>query len=175
MEFQCEQAVEVLSRTPVVLESLFRGLSEPWIRQNEGAESWSPFEVLGHLVSVEEVAWIPRARSILERGESQAFEPIDRVAQRERFKDETVASLLDAFARWRRQNLEALKQMNLTPARLALKGTHPEFGPVTLGELLSTWVVHDLDHLGQIVRVMSKQYTDAVGPWRAFLPILTRY
>ena len=174
MEFELEQAVEILSRTPATLNSLLRGLPASWIRNNEGAESWSPFDVLGHLIYGEETDWIPRAKIILEHGESKPFEPFDRFAQFERFKGKSLEELLDTFAQWRQRNLKTLQQMKLTADKLTLRGTHPEFGSVTMRQLLATWVVHDLNHISQIVRVMSKQYAEAVGPWKAYLSILSR-
>jgi hypothetical protein len=174
MEFQLERAAEILSRTPATLNSLLRGLAAPWIRSNEGGESWSPFDVLGHLIHGEETDWIPRAKIILEHGESKPFEPFDRFAQFERFKGKSLEELLDTFAHWRQRNLATLQQMNLTADKLTWKGTHPDFGAVTMQQMLATWVVHDLNHISQIVRVMSKQYTEAVGPWKAYLSILSK-
>jgi uncharacterized damage-inducible protein DinB len=174
MEFQLEQAVEILSRTPAILSSLLQGLSAEWILRNEGTDTWSPFDVVGHLIHGEETDWIPRAKIILEHGESKPFEPFDRFAQFERFKGKSLDELLDTFSQLRQRNLEILQQMNLTPDKMALKGIHPEFGSVTLKQLLAAWVVHDLNHIGQIVRVMSRQYAEAVGPWKAYLSILSR-
>jgi DinB superfamily len=174
MEFQLEPAVEILSRTPETLNRLLRGLPEPWLYNNEGPDTWSPFDIVGHLIHGEVTDWIPRARIILEYGESRAFEPFDRFAQRERSKGKTPGELLDEFAELRRSNLTTLEQMNITPNQMSLSGTHPELGSVKLSELLATWVAHDLGHVAQIVRVMSRQYTDEVGPWKAYLPILTR-
>jgi hypothetical protein len=174
MEFRFEQAFEILSQTPTTLNSLLRGLSREWALNNEGGESWSPFDIVGHLIHGEETDWIPRARIILEYGESKPFEPFDRFAMFERFKGEPLDHLLDLFAQMRAASLETLRGLNITPDKLDLRGTHPQLGTVTLGQLLSTWVVHDLGHLGQIARVMSKRYADEVGPWKAFLPILTK-
>jgi hypothetical protein len=141
---------------------------------NEGPDTWSPYDVLGHLIHGEETDWIPRARIILEHGESQAFEPFDRFAQFEKSKGKSPAQLLDAFETLRKRNLAVLAQMNITPDQLSLSGRHPELGSVTLSELLATWVAHDLSHIAQAVRVMCKQYSAAVGPWREYLPILAR-
>jgi hypothetical protein len=174
MEFQLAAAIEILSQTPATLNSLLRPLSDPWIRNNEGPESWSPFDVIGHLIYAEETDWIPRARIILEHGEARAFDPFDRFAQFERSRGKSLAELLDTFAMLREQNLATLRQMKLTPDKLELRGTHPALGQVTLGQLLATWAVHDLSHIGQIARVMCKQYTEAVGPWKEFLPMLSR-
>jgi uncharacterized damage-inducible protein DinB len=174
MEFQLDRAQEILKRTPATLKALLGGLSDEWVTSNEGAESWSPFDIVGHLIHGEETDWIPRARMILEYGESRAFEPFDRFAMFEKSKGKTLSELLDTFERLRRESLRELDEMNLTPEMLSKPGLHPELGLVTLGQLLSTWVVHDLGHTGQIVRVMAKQYVDAVGVWQAYLPILSR-
>jgi uncharacterized damage-inducible protein DinB len=172
MEFRLEHAREILGRTPAALDSLLRGLPDGWVFGREGPDGWSAFDVVGHLIHGEETDWIPRARMILEQGEAQAFEPFDRFAMFERSKGKSLPELLDTFARLRAQSLEELDALGLTPEALAKRGTHPELGAVTLGQLLSTWVVHDLGHVGQVVRVMSKQYGEAVGPWRAYLSIL---
>jgi uncharacterized damage-inducible protein DinB len=174
MEFQLDRAQEILKRTPATLKALLDGLSDEWVTSNEGAASWSPFDVMGHLIHGEETDWIPRARMILEYGESRAFEPFDRFAMFEQSKGKTLGELLDRFEQLRRESLRELDEMNLTPEMLSKQGLHPELGTVTLGQLLSTWVVHDLGHTGQIVRVMAKQYVDAVGVWQAYLPILSR-
>jgi len=174
MEFQLDQAKSVLQRTPATLNSLLRDLPDAWIMHNEGPETWSPFDVVGHLIHGEETDWIPRARIILADGESRAFVPFDRSAMFEKSKGKSLGELLETFAHLRRENLRELEQMNLTPELLSKRGKHPELGIVTLSELLATWVVHDLGHIAQIVRVMSKQYGDAVGPWRAYLSILSR-
>lgn len=174
MEFQLDRAQEILKRTPATLKALLDGLSDEWVTPNEGDETWSPFDVVGHLIHAEEADWIPRARVILEHGESGSFEPFDRFAMFEKSKGKTLSELLDTFERVRQESLRELDEMNLTPEILSKRGLHPELGPVTLGQLLSTWVVHDLGHLGQIVRVMSKQYREAVGVWQAYLPILSR-
>src|SRR6185436_11977206 len=164
MEFQLDQAREILGRTPVTLNSLLRDVPE----------TWSPFDVVGHLIHAEETDWIPRARIIVEQGESGTFEPFDRFAMFEKFKGTSLTELLDRFESLRAESLKVLESMNLTPELLGKRGTHPELGEVTLSQLLSTWVVHDLGHIGQIVRVMSKQYGEAVGPWKAYLPVLSR-
>jgi hypothetical protein len=172
MDFQIEQATAVIRRTPAILNTLLRDLPEPWLMQNEGPETWSPYDVLGHLIHGEETDWIPRAKIILEHGETRAFEPFDRVAMFGESKDKPIAQLLDTFTELRAGNLRELEAMNLTSDLLNKRGRHPELGVVTLRQLLSTWVVHDLGHIRQILRVMSKQYRDAVGPWRAYLSIL---
>ena len=174
MDFRMDRAVELLSRTPAALRSLLAGVSDDWARSDEGPETWSPFVSLGHLTFAEETNWIPRARMILEHGESRAFEPLDRLAQFERYRHLSLERLLDAFAEWRGTNLATLAAMNLTPERLARRGTHPDFGPVTLSQLLATWTVHDMNHIGQIAQTLAKQYREAIGPWRQFLPIVDR-
>lgn len=174
MEFQLDNATEILRRTPATLNSLLRHIPEEWSLSNEGPESWSPFDIMGHLIHAEEADWIPRARLILEHGESRTFEPFNRDAMFEKSRGKSLGDLLDSFEQLRGENLQQLEGMNLTAELLAKRGTHPEFGAVTLSQLLSTWVVHDLGHIGQIARVMAKQYTEAVGAWRAYLPVLTR-
>lgn len=174
MEYQLEEAKRVLQRTPATLNSLLRDLPDAWIVSNEGPDTWSPFDVVGHLIHGEETDWIPRAKMILADGENSSFVPFDRFAMFEKSKGKSMGELLETFERLRRENLRELEQMNLTPELLSKRGKHPELGIVTLSELLATWVVHDLGHIAQIVRVMSKQYGDAVGPWRAYLPILSR-
>ena len=172
MEFELEPAIEVLKRTPATLNSLLRDLPEPWLMQNEGSETWSPYHVIGHLIHAEETDWIPRAKMILDYGETRAFEPFDRVAMFEHSKGKSLGELLDTFSQLRAESLRKLQTLNLTDDLLDKRGRHPEFGVVTLRQLLSTWVVHDLGHIRQVARVMSKQYRDAVGPWRAYLPVL---
>jgi DinB superfamily len=172
MEFQLDQAVNVLSRTPDTLNHLLRDLPDSWIMGDEGPDTWSAFDILGHLIHGEETDWLPRARIILEHGEAKAFEPFDRYAQLEKSKGKSIGQLLDEFESLRDQNLAALRNMNIKREQLARRGTHPELGSVTLSELLATWVAHDLSHLAQAVRVLCKQYTEAVGPWRPYMPIL---
>lgn len=172
MEFELQHAIELLGRTPATLNSMLRGVPEVWLVGNEGPETWSPYDIVGHLVHGEETDWIPRARIIIEHGETRAFEPFDRVAMFEKSKGKSIAELLDTFAELRSESLRELNEMKLTPALLEKRGKHPALGVVTLKQLLSAWVVHDLGHVRQIVRVTAKQYRDAVGPWRAYLSIL---
>lgn len=174
MKFQIDEAVSILKRTPLTLDSLLRNLPDEWLGANEGAESWSPLDVVGHLIHGEETDWIPRARIILAHGEARAFEPFDRFAMFEKSRGKSAGELLDSFEQLRRRNLEELAGMKLTPELLERHGTHPELGTVTLEQLLATWVVHDLSHIGQIVRVLAKQYGEAVGPWQAYLSVLSR-
>ena len=174
MDFTLDAAIEVLIRTPRTVRTMLSGLSSSWSGGTEGPDTWSPQEVVGHLIHGEETDWIPRAKIILTEGESRAFEPFDRFAQGRRFADWSLERLLDRFAELRAGNVATLQGWRLTPQQLALRGRHPELGPVTLSQLLATWVVHDLGHVAQISRVMAKQYTAAVGPWTAYLPVLTR-
>ena len=172
MEFQLYEGVEILSRTPKTLNRLLRDLPEPWVYNNEGPNTWSTFDILGHLIHGEETDWVPRAKIILEHGETRAFEPFDRFAQFEKSKGKSTNELLDEFEALRQRNLAALEEMNITQDQLGCRGTHPELGGVSLSELLATWVVHDLSHIAQATRVMCKQYKEAVGPWKQYLPIL---
>jgi hypothetical protein len=174
MEFQLEQAQEILRRTPPTLDTLLQRLPDEWVFANEGPDSWSAFDIVGHLIHGEEADWIPRAKLILEYGETRPFEPFDRFAMFEKSLGKSLGELLATFERLRGESLRELEQMRLTPEMLARRGLHPELGVVTLSQLLSTWVVHDLGHIGQIVRVMARQYGEAVGVWRAYLPILSR-
>jgi hypothetical protein len=174
MPFRIESAVEVLESTPRTLEAWLAGLSPEWLASNEGPETFSPLDVLGHLIHGEETDWIPRARIILEHGESQPFEPFDRFAFRQKHAGAGLPEVLSLFARLRRENLAALRALDLGPDQLAKRGTHPALGTVTLEQLLATWVVHDLGHLAQIARVMARQYREDVGPWREYLPVLDR-
>lgn len=172
MHLDLDRAIALLSRTPLTLESLLGGLHREWIFSNEGENTWSPLDVVGHLIHGERADWIPRIKVILQVGESQAFEPFDRFAQFEESKDKSLEELLATFRDLRSGSIQALKEMNIGPGDLAKTGRHPEFGRVTLRELIATWVVHDLDHLAQISRTMAKQYREEVGPWRAYLSVL---
>lgn len=171
-EFKLADAVAVLTRTPATLNALLRGLPEVWVRSNESADSWSPFDIVGHLVHGERTDWIPRARIILKHGEARPFDRFDRLAQFEGDQGKSLDQLLDDFSRLRSENLTALQELKLQPADLNRLGTHPTLGTVTLSELLATWAAHDLTHLHQLSRVMAYQYRDAVGPWSAFLGVL---
>lgn len=173
MNFDLDLSIDVLARTPATLHALLDGLTEPWTRATEGPNTFSPFDVVGHLIDGEETDWIPRARIILARGTVRRFERYDRFRHRTRNVDRSLLSLLDEFARLRADNLALLRSWDLTPTELDLPGEHPSLGPVTLRQLLAAWVVHDLGHIAQAVRVMSKQYYDEVGPWVPYLPVLT--
>ena len=168
-----EEAVAVLARTPPTLDALLRGLPAGWIAAHEGGQTWSPFDVVGHLIHGEHTDWIPRMRIILEHGEARAFDKFDRFAQFAASEGRTLGSLLDEFAVLRRESLRQLESMNLTEADFERRGRHPELGVVTLGQLLATWVAHDLDHVVQVSRVLARQYSDEVGPWRAYLRIIS--
>lgn len=161
----------LLGRTPATLSALLRDLPERWISATEGEATWSPFDVVGHLIFAEKSNWIPRARQIL-AGDSRPFESFDREGQFAESRGRKIGELLETFARLRRESLAALEGFNLTGEDLSRRGVHPEFGEVTLGQLLATWAVHDLDHVGQIARTMAKVYGTAVGPWSAYLSIL---
>ena len=173
MNFDLELSIEALARTPGALHALLDGLSAPWARGVEGPDTFSPFDVVGHLIDGEETDWIPRARIILAEGSNPVFEPYDRFRHRARNAGRTLGSLLEEFARLREANLALLRSWNLTPAALDLPGIHPSLGGVTLRQLLSAWVVHDFGHLAQVARVMAKQLRDEVGPWEPFLPVLS--
>jgi hypothetical protein len=171
--FAIDDAVAILSRTPATLDALLRGLPADWVAAHEGGSTWSPFDVIGHLIHGEHTDWIPRARIILEQGDARAFDTFDRFAQFAAFEGRTIDSLLDEFALARRGSLDALRAMALTPADLDRRGRHPQLGSVTLRQLLSTWVAHDLDHVVQCSRVLAHQYADEVGPWRAYLRVIS--
>lgn len=172
MNFELNQAVEVLERTPTVLNAMLDGVSEPWITSNYGPDTFSPFDVVGHLIHGEREDWIPRARMILEHGESKPFEPFDRYAMYKDSAGKSIDELLATFAALRDQNVTALRAMNLKPEQLDLRGTHPELGRVTMRQLLATWVVHDLNHIHQIAKCMAYQYGEEVGPWRVHVGVL---
>lgn len=172
MKFQLEQALEVLAGTPQVLRAMLQNKSAEWVCSNYGPNTFSPFDVVGHLIHGEKTDWIPRARMILEHGETRAFEPFDRYAMFEAGKGKTIDTLLDEFERLRLENIRQLKGMNLRADQMALRGKHPALGGVTFQQLLATWVVHDLNHVAQIAKAMSFQYENEVGPWREYLSIL---
>ncbi len=172
MEFELEHAIKILERTPTVLKTLLFELPSGFIENNEGENTWSPFDVLGHLIYGEQVNWIPRAKMILEFEMQKPFEPFDRFAQFEMSKGKTVPELLEQFEMLRRQNILTLKDMQLNAQDLEKLGNHPEFGGISLAQLLATWVAHDLDHIVQISRVLAKNYRDAVGPWRGYLSVM---
>jgi hypothetical protein len=170
--FKLDEAIALLTRTPASLDALLRGLPDTWARSNEGADSWSAFDIMGHLVSGERTDWMPRARMILDHGDSRAFEPFDRFAQFKESEGKTLEQLLDEFAKLRKQNLAELHALNLSSTDMSRRGKHPALGTVTLSQLLATWTVHDLTHLHQLSRVLAHQYSEAVGPWSAYLGVL---
>ncbi|MEO5580106.1 MAG: DinB family protein [Gemmatimonadaceae bacterium] len=174
MEFDIERGIAVLDRTPLVLRAMLEGLAPDWTDATEGPETWSPYVIVGHLIHGERTDWIPRAQLILAQGTNRRFTPYDRFAQFHESQGMSLAELFDEFARLRADNLATFIGWQLTETQLALEGEHPEFGAVTLRQLLATWVAHDLGHIAQAARVMAKQYREAVGPWRAYLPVMDR-
>ena len=172
MEFDLANGIRVLERTPSALQSLLGGLPIEWTSPNEGPDTWSPFDVVGHLIDGEETDWIVRARIILNQDGDRRFEPYDRFRHFQRNQGCVLTGLLTEFAELREQNVAELQSWNLAPDQLQLAGIHPEFGPVTLEQLLATWVAHDCTHIAQIVRVMAKQYKEVVGPWAKYLSVL---
>jgi hypothetical protein len=171
MEQNLNHTIALLARTPAALNALLRDLPEAWTHQNEGENTWSPFDIVGHLIHGEYTDWMPRAKTILEFGETKAFEPFDREAFKRESKDKSLPQLLDEFAHLRSNNLGQLRALNLQPKDLERRGRHPALGVVTLSQLLATWAAHDLTHLHQISRVMAHQYREAVGPWSKFLGV----
>jgi hypothetical protein len=171
-EFSLAEATAVLTRTPATLNALLCRLPNIWVHRNEGKDTWSAFDIVGHLIFAERTDWMPRARIILENGEARPFDPFDRFAQVKESQGKSLERLLDDFARLRRENLAALQALNLQPEDLKRQGKHPALGVVTLSELLATWTVHDLTHVHQLSRVMAHQYRDEVGPWSSYLGVL---
>jgi uncharacterized damage-inducible protein DinB len=174
MEYQYEQAIEILRRTPATLTTLLRGLPDAWIQSTEGPATWSARDIVGHLLYSDETNWIARARIILEYGEGRPFDSFNRTAMLDQYQGLPLDQLLTAFEAVRAQNLATLNTLPITAETLMRTGTHPTLGTVTLSQLLATWTVHDLNHIGQVVEVLAHQYAEAVGPWRANLAILTR-
>lgn len=172
MEHELQNTIALLARTPAVLDALLRDLPETWTFRNEGENSWSAFDVVGHLIHCERTDWMPRARMVLQFGEARAFEPFDRWGHVRESQGQSLGQLLDQFARLRSESLGELRALNLRREDLELRGRHPTLGAVTLSELLATWAAHDLTHLHQISRVMAHQYREAVGPWSAYLGVL---
>jgi len=174
VNFDLGASIAVLERTPRVLEALLSGLPDVWTTRNEGADTWSPFDVVGHLIDGELTDWMARLNIILSQSANRRLQPFDRFRHIGRNKGRTLSELLAEFRQLREQNLSQLRGLTLTTAQLQLTGEHPAFGSVTLEQLLATWLAHDLGHVAQITRVMAKQYRDAVGPWEAYLPVLHR-
>jgi hypothetical protein len=172
MQHDFNNTITLLSRTPTVLNSLLRDLPDAWTQTNEGENTWSPFDIVGHLIHGERTDWMPRLRRILEDGETRAFDPFDRLGQIRESQGKSLTQLLDEFARLRAENLQALRALNLREEDFARRGLHPALGTVTLSELVATWAAHDMTHLHQISRVMAYQYRSAVGPWSAYLGVM---
>jgi DinB superfamily len=172
MEHNLDQTIALLARTPFVLNALLRDLPENWTHRDEGEKSWTAHDVVGHLIHGERTDWMPRAKRILEYGETRPFDPFDRLGQQRESQGKSLARLLDEFARLRSENIDALRALDLRPADLERRGRHPALGVVTMSELLATWAAHDLTHLHQISRVMAYQYREAVGPWSAYLGVM---
>ena len=171
-QFALDEAIAILSRTPATLDALLRGLPDSWLSANEGPDTWSAFDVVGHLIHGERTDWMPRVRRLLDEGESRAFDPFDRFAQAAESVGKSMDDLLDGFTSLRAASLRDLRALALTGDDLARTGRHPAFGVVTLRQLLATWVAHDLDHVTQIARVMARRYADEVGPWREYLRVI---
>jgi uncharacterized damage-inducible protein DinB len=172
VNFSLDDALPVLRRTPAVLRAWLEALPDTWTMANEGPDTWSPFDIVGHLIHGERTDWMDRVELILTHGDSRPFIPFDRFAQFQASRGKSLAELLDTFAELRAANLARLQSFRLKEEDFTRRGRHPELGPVNLGQLLATWVAHDLNHLGQIARVMGRQYTEAVGPWVEYLPML---
>mgnify|MGYP001297363599 CR=1 FL=1 len=172
MKYSSDKSYQILERTPAVLKTLLAGLDAQWVMNNEGSDTFSPYDVAGHLLHGEKTDWVVRIQRILEHGAVLPFEPYDRFAQYEESKGKSLSQLLDEFEQLRKANLQWLKSLNITEADLDKKGMHPSLGEVSLRNLLSTWVVHDLTHIAQITRVMAKQYKEEIGPWAEFFRIL---
>lgn len=171
-QFNLAETIAILTRTPSAADALLRGIPDVWARSNEGQDSWSAYDIVGHLIFGERTDWMPRVRRLLENGESRAFDPFDRFAQFKESEGKSIEQLLDEFARLRKESLTALEALNLRPEDFQRRGRHPELGVVTLSELLAAWAVHDLTHVHQLSRVMAHQYRDAVGPWGTYLGVL---
>ncbi len=172
MPFNLENAIAILERTPDTLWALLNDLPDEWIFCTEGDDEWTPFDVIGHLVHGEKTDWIPRVKIILEHSDSVAFKTFDRFAMFEESKGKSLDQLLDEFSKLREQSIDTLQAMNLQPSDFERKGKHPQLGEVNLGQLIATWVTHDLNHIHQIVKTMARQYTNDVGAWREYLNIL---
>jgi DinB superfamily len=172
MKYSLERSYEILDRTPAVLQSMLAGLADDWVMPNEGPETFSPYDVIGHLIHGEKTDWVVRTKLILQFGNTQTFERYDRFAQYENSKGKSTKQLLNEFAAIRKENMVWFKSLNLTETDLDKKGMHPVLGEVSLRNLLATWVVHDLTHIAQITRVMAKQYKSEIGPWTDFFRIL---
>ena len=169
MEHDLEQTIALLSRTPAALDGLLRGLPESWTHRGEGEDTWTVFDVVGHLIYADRENWMPRARRILQFGEEQPFDPFDRQGHVRESQGKSLSQVLDEFARVREGCLVDLRALNLTSEQMTKRGRHPALGPVTLSELLATWAAHDMTHLHQISRILAHQYREAVGPFASYL------
>lgn len=172
MEYSIDKALEILDRTPRTLQTLLEDISEDWTHNNEGGESWSPYDILGHLIHGEKTDWISRIKITLAEEGNKTYHPFDRFAQFEESKGKSISDLFEEFSALREKNIEVLKSMNISESDFEKGAIHPSLGRVKLKQLMATWVVHDLGHIAQISRVMAKQYTDEVGPWRDYLSVL---
>jgi len=172
MEHDLEQTIALLSRTPAALDGLLRDLPETWTHRGEGEDTWTVFDVVGHLIYADRENWMPRARRILQFGEEQPFDPFDRLGHVRESQGKSLSQVLDEFDRVREGCLVDLRALNLTSEQMTKRGRHPALGPVTLSELLSTWAAHDMTHLHQISRILAHQYREAVGPFAAYLGVL---
>lgn len=172
MKHNLQDTIALLTRTPAALDALLRDLPETWTFGNEGEDTWTAFDVVGHLIHGERTDWIPRARIVLQFGDTRPFESFDRLGHVRESQGKSMGQLLDEFARLRSENLRQLRALNLRQEDLELRGRHPSLGVVTLSELLATWAAHDLTHLHQVSRVMAQQYREAVGPWSAYLGVM---
>ncbi|MBL4707976.1 MAG: DinB family protein [Flavobacteriales bacterium] len=172
MKFELKECIEILSRTPKVLESLLSELNDQWVHANEGDDTWSPFDIVGHLIHGEKTDWIPRSRAILEDELGTSFQPFDRFAQFENSKGKNLDQLLIEFSLLRKGNMKTLKELEIDSEKLLRTGIHPAFGEVTLQQLLATWTAHDFSHIHQLTRVLAKNYKEEVGPWKEYISIL---
>lgn len=173
MRFDFEKSYEIWERTPAILRVTLSGIDSEWTNNNEGPETFSPYDVVGHLIHGEITDWAPRVQMILEEGAGRVFQPYDRFAMYEESKGKSMDQLLNEFEQLRKKNMEWLRSLKISETDLEKKGLHPKFGEVTLRQLLSTWVVHDLTHLAQINRVMAKQYKEEIGPWLEYFRIMS--
>jgi len=174
MNYSIDKSLEILDRTPRILETYLGDLSDEWIFCNEGDETWNAFDIVGHLIHGEKTDWIPRLKIILDDSENKTFKPYDRFAQFNESKGKSIRQLLEEFSKLREQNIEFLKSLNISETDFNKKAIHPSLGEVTLKNLLATWVAHDLGHISQVSRVMAKQYKDEVGPWIEYISILNK-
>ncbi|MBS1598020.1 MAG: DinB family protein [Bacteroidetes bacterium] len=174
MKFDINKSIQILERTPSVIEEFLTGLDDEWLCSNEGADTWSPFDVIGHLIEGEKTDWIPRMQIILSKSPDKKFVPFDRFKQFNDNKSKAISELLLEFHQLRRDNIEILKSTTIDEHTLGMTGIHPEFGHITLKQLLATWVTHDLAHILQISRVMAKQYKEEIGPWTKYFSVFAK-